>query len=79
MGECLSRPTAAFMIAGNRCTRRCGLRAIDTARLVEYVPPAVFDEYARIGRALGFRHVGAGPLVRNSHHAERAFTAAGGA
>jgi lipoate synthase len=66
------------MIAGNRCTRRCGLRAVDTGRLVEYVPPAAFDEYATIERAVGFRRVAAGPLVRSPHHAERAFTAAEG-
>ena len=29
------------------------------------------DEFARIGQALGFRHVASGPLVRSSYHAER--------
>ncbi len=41
--------------------------------VVEYVTPAVFDAYATIGRALGFRHVAAGPFVRSSYHAEEAF------
>jgi lipoic acid synthetase len=44
--------------------------------VTEYVPPPVFAEYATIGRALGFRHVAAGPLVRSSYHAEHAFSAA---
>lgn len=39
--------------------------------LVErYVHPDQFDAFARIGRALGFRHVASGPLVRSSCHAE---------
>jgi len=36
-----------------------------------YVHPDEFDEFARIGHALGFRHVASGPLVRSSYHAER--------
>jgi lipoic acid synthetase len=36
-----------------------------------YVPPAEFEELARLGRELGFLHVEAGPLVRSSYHAER--------
>jgi lipoic acid synthetase len=42
--------------------------------VVEYVAPAIFTEYASIGRRLGFRHVAAGPFVRSSYHAEHAFT-----
>jgi lipoyl synthase len=34
-----------------------------------YVPPDEFAEYARIGRAMGFRNVYSGPLVRSSYHA----------
>lgn len=37
--------------------------------VVEYVPPAQFAEYERIGREMGFRHVAAGPFVRSSYHA----------
>jgi lipoic acid synthetase len=44
--------------------------------VVEYVAPAAFAEYARIGRQLGFRHVAAGPFVRSSYHAEHAFESA---
>ena len=38
--------------------------------VARYVPPAEFDEIAAEARALGFRHVEAGPLVRSSYHAE---------
>jgi lipoic acid synthetase len=36
-----------------------------------FVPPAEFEHYARLGAALGFRHVASGPLVRSSYHAEQ--------
>jgi lipoic acid synthetase len=56
IGECFSRPTATFMIAGTRCTRRCGFCAVDTARPRALDP----DEPARIAEAtrrMGLRHV----------------------
>ena len=37
--------------------------------IARYVPPGEFAEFGRSGRALGFRHVEAGPLVRSSYHA----------
>ncbi|HEY8555164.1 MAG TPA: lipoyl synthase, partial [Burkholderiales bacterium] len=36
-----------------------------------YVTPAEFEEFARVGRALGFSSVASGPMVRSSYHAER--------
>lgn len=39
--------------------------------VVEYVTPEKFEEYGRIGREMGFRHVESGPLVRSSFHAEK--------
>lgn len=36
-----------------------------------YVEPCEFEEYARLGKKLGFRHVESGPLVRSSYHAEK--------
>lgn len=36
-----------------------------------YWTPAEFDELRVEGRAIGFEHVEAGPLVRSSYHAER--------
>jgi len=44
--------------------------------VVEYVRPEVFDEYARIGKALGFKYVASGPLVRSSYMADTAFSLA---
>jgi len=48
--------------------------------IARYYTPEEFAELARVGRAMGYRHVEAGPLVRSSYHAweqvERA-TAAG--
>jgi lipoic acid synthetase len=44
--------------------------------VVRYVPPAEFETLAADGRALGFRHVEAGPLVRSSYHAKRQVEAA---
>jgi lipoic acid synthetase len=44
--------------------------------VAEYVAPVIFDEYGRLGRALGFRHVASGPFVRSSYHAEATFAAA---
>ena len=38
--------------------------------VVEYVHPAVFDEYRRIGEDMGFRAVFAGPFVRSSYMAD---------
>lgn len=37
----------------------------------EYVEPEKFEEYGRIARAKGFRHVESAPMVRSSYHAEK--------
>lgn len=37
----------------------------------EYIHPAVFEEYARIGKEKGFRHIESSPMVRSSYHAEK--------
>lgn len=50
------------------------LRPTPSARHVpveRFYPPEEFQELAAAGRAMGFRHVEAGPLVRSSYHAER--------
>ena len=36
-----------------------------------YITPEKFEEYGKIGKELGFRHVESGPLVRSSYHAEK--------
>jgi lipoic acid synthetase len=56
IGECFSRPTATFMIAGTRCTRRCAFCAVETARPAPLDP----DEPARVAEAarrMDLRHV----------------------
>lgn len=39
--------------------------------VMRFVPPEVFDRFARIGEKMGFRHVASGPMVRSSYHAEQ--------
>jgi lipoic acid synthetase len=39
--------------------------------IARFYPPEEFDELAGLGRAMGFAHVEAGPLVRSSYHAKR--------
>jgi lipoic acid synthetase len=36
-----------------------------------YVHPEEFDSLGELGRALGFKHVASGPMVRSSYHADR--------
>lgn len=38
--------------------------------VVEFLPPARFEAYGQLARALGFLHVASGPLVRSSYHAD---------
>lgn len=55
------------------------LKHVPVAR---FVPPAEFEELARLARSLGFAHVAAGPFVRSSYHADemvRADAGGGGA
>jgi lipoic acid synthetase len=40
--------------------------------ILRYVPQAEFGEYKKLGLAMGFAHVEAGPLVRSSYHADGA-------
>lgn len=46
--------------------------------VVEFVPPARFDELGEQARAMGFVHVASGPMVRSSYHADE-FKLAGNA
>ena len=41
----------------------------DSLPVERYVPPEEFDELAAVARALGFKRVASGPLVRSSYHA----------
>jgi len=42
----------------------------DHIQVDRYVHPSDFDEFAVIGKRLGFDHVASGPLVRSSYHAD---------
>lgn len=47
-------------------------------KLVRYVAPEEFEEYASIGKRMGFRYVASGPLVRSSFHAAETYLLAMG-
>ena len=36
-----------------------------------YVTPEEFDEFAKLGKEMGFSHVASGPMVRSSYHADQ--------
>jgi lipoic acid synthetase len=42
---------------------------LDSLPVERYVPPEEFDELGAIARAMGFKKVASGPLVRSSYHA----------
>jgi lipoic acid synthetase len=44
--------------------------------LSRWYAPEEFEELAREGEAMGFKHVAAGPLVRSSYHADEQHEAA---
>jgi len=56
LGECFSRPTAAFLILGNRCTRACGFCAVEHGSPGP-ADPAEPEAVAEAARALGLRYV----------------------
>ena len=37
----------------------------------EYIHPDKFEEYGKLGKEMGFRHVESGPMIRSSYHAEK--------
>lgn len=41
------------------------------APVLRYVTPDEFNEYTRIGKAMGFNSIASGPLVRSSYHADK--------
>jgi lipoic acid synthetase len=49
----------------------------DHLPLDRYYTPQEFSELGAAGRAMGFRHVESGPLVRSSYHAWEQVQAAG--
>lgn len=57
MGECFAKPTAAFMILGDVCTRGCGFCSIDKSRVP--VEPDADEPYniALTAKEMGLTHV----------------------
>jgi len=47
----------------------------DRLPVMRYVPPEEFEEYKRLGEAMGFKGVAAGPFIRSSYHASQLFEA----
>ncbi len=47
----------------------------DHVTVVRYVPPEEFNIWAGTARAMGFKEVAAGPLVRSSYRADEMFHA----
>jgi len=45
-------------------------------QVFEYIHPETFDEYRKKGKALGFKYVASGPLVRSSYMADKAYNVA---
>lgn len=43
----------------------------DHLKLERFVTPQEFDALAEKGRAMGFKHVASGPMVRSSYHADK--------
>jgi lipoic acid synthetase len=56
INECFTRPTAAFMILGNRCTRCCGFCAVENGGPLP-VDPGEPKAVAEAAADLGLRHV----------------------
>ena len=43
------------------------------AEVVRFVPPEIFTQYSKTGRAKGFLLISATPLTRSSYHADQDF------
>jgi lipoic acid synthetase len=56
LGDCFSRGTATFMLAGDRCTRRCGYCSVHTARPLP-LDPGEPERVAEAAARLRLRHV----------------------
>lgn len=56
LGECFARGTATFMLAGDRCTRRCGYCSVTTRR-PEALDPDEPERVAETAARLSLRYV----------------------
>ena len=57
IGECFSKPTAAFMILGDVCTRRCGFCSVNKSAPALDVAPHEPQNVALTAKELGLCHV----------------------
>ncbi len=55
-GHCFSKPTATFMILGDRCTRNCGFCSVNSASPMPPDPEEP-ERVARAARDMGLRYV----------------------
>ena len=56
MGACFSKPTAAFMILGSKCTRNCGFCSVKSS-LPDAPDPSEPEKVAMAARDMGLRYV----------------------
>jgi lipoic acid synthetase len=56
MGECFAKPTATFLIMGNRCTRNCGFCSVEKGRPLPLNPEEP-KEVADLAAELSLKHV----------------------
>ncbi len=56
MGECFAKPTATFLIMGNRCTRNCGFCSVEEGRPLP-LDPAEPTQVADLAAELKLKHV----------------------
>jgi len=54
--ECFSKPTAAFMILGSRCTRNCGFCSVESS-MPEPLDPKEPERIAQTAKEMGLRYV----------------------
>ncbi|MEW6571032.1 MAG: lipoyl synthase [Nitrospirota bacterium] len=56
MSECFSRPTAAFMILGSKCTRNCGFCSVRSS-IPDAVSPDEPEMVAKAAREMGLKYI----------------------
>src|SRR3990167_9380322 len=57
IGECFSKPTAAFLILGDVCTRECGFCSVEKRDAPLSVNPDEPENIALTAKELGLKHV----------------------
>jgi lipoic acid synthetase len=70
IGVCFSKPTAAFMILGSRCTRNCGFCSVESALPLplDQPDPEEPQRVALAARDMGLRYVVVTSVTRDDLH-----------